>query len=59
MRNDYFNASHLPDPTAYAAIENVTREEQRRKRKKRRRKKHNRKPAQAPKIKEVPPCSKP
>ncbi len=27
MRNSYYNASHCADPTAYAAIENITREE--------------------------------
>ena len=29
MRNDYYNASHCADPTAFAAINNVTREERR------------------------------
>jgi len=27
MRNSYYNASHCADPTAFAAINNVTREE--------------------------------
>jgi len=27
MGNGYYNASHCADPTAFAAIENVTREE--------------------------------
>jgi len=60
MRSDYFNSSHLPDPTAYAALENISREERQHKRNRRRRKKHHRKPAQTPKTnQEVAPCSKP
>ena len=27
MRNQYYNASHCPDPTAYEALVNVTRED--------------------------------
>ena len=29
MRNDYYNAEHYYDPTAGAAIANITREERR------------------------------
>ena len=29
MRNGYYNASHCADPTAYAALNNVEREERR------------------------------
>ena len=31
MRKFYYNASHCPDPTAYEALINITREERRRK----------------------------
>jgi len=49
MRNDYFNASHLPDPTAYEALVNVTREEERRRRNRRRAKSRDpNKPPPAP-----------
>ena len=64
MRSDYFNSSHLPDPTAFVAIENVMREERRRKRKRRRRKKYPyphksiNAPVVRPKIKEVPLCKR-
>ena len=27
MRNDYYNGSHYPDPTAYQALMNIEREE--------------------------------
>ena len=66
MRNDYFNASHCADPTAYAALGNVAREERKGKRRRRRRKKHPypHKPINAPVVRpkinqEVAPCSKP
>ena len=50
MRNNYYNASHCADPTAFAAIENLTREERR----------VNRKPRKKPPVKRrEPPCCKP
>jgi len=46
MRNEYYNASHCPDPTAFEALRNVAREERRaavkKKAKKRPRKKQRR-----------------
>jgi hypothetical protein len=35
MRKYYYNAEHYPDPTAYEALINITREERRRKRNRR------------------------
>jgi hypothetical protein len=37
MRKYYYNAEHYPDPTAYEALINITREERRRKRNRRNR----------------------